>query len=448
MWIGKPMCRLTQQNTRKALKELPVGCILSEHRKGLNMHEHSTVFADRAGREFAAAKSDVKKGENKMARFICNVMCSLLVAALMAGCGGGGGSGGGGSNNSNGGGGGTVSTYAVSGSVLSSSGTALPGATVTLTGSSASIATTDANGAYTFTGAANGIYTLSVSLSGYTFSPTSIQVVVNNGNMAGQNFAGTGNPQAFSISGTVTSGSSGLSGATVMLTGASTFTTTTNVNGAYTITGSANGTYTLSVSLSGYTFSPTSIQVASGSYLVGQNFVGTANPHSTYPTITGTVTSGGSALPGATVELVGTLITTTTNASGTYTLTGNLASGTYTLSVYLNGYSFSPPSSTVVLNSGGLLMENFVGTASSQTYSISGTVANSGHIAISGATVKLSGSGSSITTTTNSYGAYTFSGVYSGAYTLSVNASGSTDFNIQQVTVTGNMTGVNFVESL
>jgi hypothetical protein len=337
-------------------------------------------------------------------------------------------------------------TYSISG-IITGGGSALPGATVTLTGASTITATTNVNGSYTFTGAANGTYALSVSMSGYTFSPTSLQVVVNNGNLAEQNFSGTANPQTYSISGIVTGGGLALPGITVMLfNGSSVLTTTTDANGAYTFT-EGYGTYSLSASSPEYTFSPTSItEVVNGSYLVGQNFVGTINPQSTYSTITGTVTSGGSALPGATVELAGTLITTTTNANGTYTLTG-VAKGTYTLSVYLSGYDFSPTSSTVVLN-GGLLTENFIGSTNLQTYSISGTVANSGNIGLSGATVKLSGSGSSITTTTNSYGAYAFSGVDSGVYTLSVNYLGSTDFNIQQVTVTGNMTGVNFVESL
>jgi hypothetical protein len=460
-----------------------------------------------------------------MARFVSSIIFLMLMATLIVGCGGGGG----GANNSNVGGGGTISTYAVSGSVLSSSGSALPGATVTLSGASAITATTNASGAYTFTGAANGSYTLSISMSGYTFSPasisvvinggnatvqnfvgtanpqtysisgmvtgggsalpgatmvlagastifattdangaytftgivngtytlsavfagytwspTSIQVVVNNGNVTGQNFAGTGNPQAYSISGTVSSGSLPLPGVTVTLTGLATRSITTGANGVYAFSGVANGTYTLSAGLNGYTFSPASAQVVvNNGSIIGQNFAGTANPQSTYSTITGTVTSGGSALPGATVELLDTLLTTTTNSSGTYTFS-NVAGGTYTLSVYLNGYAFSPTSSTVILN-GGLISVNFVGTASSQTYSISGTVANSGHIALSGATVKLSGSGSSITTTTNSYGAYTLSGVSSGVYTLSVTASGLNIFNNQQVTVTGNLTGVNFV---
>ena len=87
-----------------------------------------------------------------------------------------------------------VTVTAVGGSIsgtVTSLGSALPGVTVTLTGSNAITATTNASGNYTFSGVPNGSYTLGVALSGYTFTPTSIAVVVNNGAVTGQNFTGS-----------------------------------------------------------------------------------------------------------------------------------------------------------------------------------------------------------------------------------------------------------------
>ncbi|MBL8262710.1 MAG: proprotein convertase P-domain-containing protein [Xanthomonadaceae bacterium] len=82
----------------------------------------------------------------------------------------------------------TGTTYSVSGSVTNSAGTGIAGVVV----SNGSVsATTSSTGAYTLSGLANGTYTLTPSLSGYTFSPTSRSVTVNSGNVTGQNFTGT-----------------------------------------------------------------------------------------------------------------------------------------------------------------------------------------------------------------------------------------------------------------
>jgi len=83
-------------------------------------------------------------------------------------------------------------TYSISGRVTYNS-AGLPGATVILAGSGSNSAVTDANGNYSFTNAANGSYTVTVSLSGYTFSPSSISVTVSNGNATVQVITATAN---------------------------------------------------------------------------------------------------------------------------------------------------------------------------------------------------------------------------------------------------------------
>ncbi|MEZ5469812.1 MAG: carboxypeptidase regulatory-like domain-containing protein [Lysobacterales bacterium] len=82
----------------------------------------------------------------------------------------------------------TVSTYSISGTVSASTGGGLAGVTVS-TGSAS--ATTNSSGAYTISNLANGTYTLTPSLSGYTFSPASLSATVSGANLTGRNFTGT-----------------------------------------------------------------------------------------------------------------------------------------------------------------------------------------------------------------------------------------------------------------
>ena len=89
----------------------------------------------------------------------------LLAGIISFGCGGGGG----GSDPDPGPG--PESTYVISGTVSINGGGTLAGVTVTLSGASTGTATTDASGNYTLSGLANGSYTISPSLTGYTFSP-------------------------------------------------------------------------------------------------------------------------------------------------------------------------------------------------------------------------------------------------------------------------------------
>lgn len=80
----------------------------------------------------------------------------------------------------------------------------------------------------------------------------------------------------FSISGTVTTGSSGLSGVTMALTGTSSASTTTDSNGTYQFTGLAAGSYTITPSKTGCAFSPSSRSVSiSTANITGQDFTAT-----------------------------------------------------------------------------------------------------------------------------------------------------------------------------
>jgi hypothetical protein len=67
--------------------------------------------------------------------------------------------------------------------------------TITLSGASTATTTTAVGGTYSFTGLANGSYTLTPSLTGYTFSPTSrTGVAVSGANITSQDFTTTADP--------------------------------------------------------------------------------------------------------------------------------------------------------------------------------------------------------------------------------------------------------------
>ena len=87
-----------------------------------------------------------------------------------------------------------IPTYSISGTITKSSSGTLSGVTMTLSGTSSGIATTDANGNYNFTGRANGSYTVTPSLAGYAFTPINRAVTVNGANKTGINFIATANP--------------------------------------------------------------------------------------------------------------------------------------------------------------------------------------------------------------------------------------------------------------
>jgi uncharacterized delta-60 repeat protein/uncharacterized repeat protein (TIGR02543 family) len=76
--------------------------------------------------------------------------------------------------------------YTVTGTVTSS-GSALAGVTITLSGGSTGSATTDASGAYSLS-VTDGSYTLTPSKTGYGFAPASASLTVANANVTGKDF--------------------------------------------------------------------------------------------------------------------------------------------------------------------------------------------------------------------------------------------------------------------
>jgi hypothetical protein len=149
-------------------------------------------------------------------------------------------------------------TYTISGTVtVYGTGTELDNVTINMTGSATSSTTTASNGDFSFSGMSNGTYTLTPSLSNYTFNPVSVVVIIDGASITDTNFVATSTEGAdtYSISGTVTGAVQ--SGVKLTLSSGATGTVMTGSDGTYSFANVIGGTtYIVTPSLSGYTFNP------------------------------------------------------------------------------------------------------------------------------------------------------------------------------------------------
>ncbi|MEM4248476.1 MAG: carboxypeptidase regulatory-like domain-containing protein, partial [Candidatus Nanoarchaeia archaeon] len=249
-------------------------------------------------------------------------------------------------------------TYSISGSIT---GAVQGGVTLTLSGAATATTTSAADGTYSFANLANGNYTVTPSLNGYTFTPASQDVTINGANVTSCNFTASAVPPgSYTISGAISGAVQ--QGVTLNLSGAATATTTSAADGTYSFANLANGSYIVTPSLTGYTFSPPSISVTiSEADQTGKNFIASAVQPGTY-SISGTI--AGDIQQGVLLRLSGnTSATTTSGADGNYTF-ANLANGTYTVTPSLAGYTFTPSKITVTLSNANQTGKDFTATES------------------------------------------------------------------------------------
>jgi alpha-tubulin suppressor-like RCC1 family protein len=161
--------------------------------------------------------------------------------------------------------------YRIIGRISNSAGIAMVNVAVTRSGAASPVYTNSA-GYFTLSGVPNGSYTITPSLAGYSFSPSSRNVTMNGADVTGQNFIGA---SGYRIIGRIaTSGGMAIANVQVLRNG-STTPVFTNSAGYFTFDGVPNGTYTLTPSLSGRTFTPTTRGVSvNGADVSGANFVG------------------------------------------------------------------------------------------------------------------------------------------------------------------------------
>lgn len=233
---------------------------------------------------------------------------------------------------------GTAEEYSISGRAQTQTGSPVSG--VRICTQTSQCVTTNTNGNYTVSGLPAGAYSLSASLSGYTFTPPSRAATVPP-NATGVDFTGTAS--TYSISGRIQNqAGAAMVGANVCAQNG--LCATTNSAGDYSFINLPAGGYTLTATKSGYTFTPASRAVTVPPSATGVNFTGAALTYS----ISGRVRDQAGAAIADVQICTQSANCVTTNTSGNYNL-GNLAAGSYTLTATKAGYWFTPPSTSVTV---------------------------------------------------------------------------------------------------
>lgn len=223
-------------------------------------------------------------------------------------------------------------------------------ATVTATDEDGNFYTTsvDENGFYQFTGLPAGTYDVSFSTPS-TLPVTATGVDVEVGEITG--FIDLFSAAGGSISGVVRDAHTNQPVPNVTVSILDEFdnprTTVTDANGAYTLAGITPGTVSVGVTSSGLVSTPlTNISLVTGQVVTNANLTADFD---VLGSITGTVTSGGSFVSNAGVDIIqnGTIILSTTTTSLGIYLLQDVLPGTYTLSIQAFGYQDFETSVTV-----------------------------------------------------------------------------------------------------
>ena len=326
-------------------------------------------------------------------------------------------------------------TGAVTGTVISSSsGSTIAGATVTDGGGAT--ATTNNSGVYTLGGLAAVSHTLTASATGFitsagqTASVTAGQVTQN------VNFSLTPSATSGSVTGTVTNANGGavISGATV--TDSVSSASTTTAAGAYSLAGLALGSHTLTVTLANFISQSKTVVITAG---IIQNASFSLTPTPTTGAVTGTVTSGGAPVAGATVTDIGGQFATT-DVNGAFTLSG-LAPGSHTLTATASGLNSQAQIAPV--SAGATQVVSFTLTPTPTTGAVSGIVTSAaGGAPIPGATV--SDTGGTATATTNPAGSYILTGLTPGSHTVTAIVTGFASQSQPATVTAGNSQTISF----
>lgn len=242
---------------------------------------------------------------------------------------------------------GTPALYKVSGKVTSDGSTALAGAIVTVNGIAEP---TNSNGDYAIY-LPVGKYTMTVSHPVYSFG--SQQIAVEYAAVT-KNIAAT----TYSISGSITGLPQDIQ-VTISDGIRSTTITTGRFTANYTLAGVPAGVWNLTATASGYSFTPsgfTNPLTVNGNRT---NIKFAAQATQTY-FVRGTITHLGQPLAGVTVSTGA--VSAVTDTGGNYAILG-LANGSYTLTPTLAGYTFTPATLNVTVNSANVTGRNFATTA-------------------------------------------------------------------------------------
>ena len=320
---------------------------------------------------------------------------------------------------------------------VSSGGEALSNTTLTAvnTTSGQKVAITNQlNGNYTFN-VASGNWYVKAEKSGFISDSTEALTVGPGQSIVGQNFTLIKN--LTTVRGTVTDGVNPVRNTQITVNRAnSSFSqsSVTQINGTYAFSLPAGYTYTITAAKDGYKSSSKSSGELVPEQTVVKDFALSANPSS----ISGKVSiSGDGVLTGAKVMALngsGTKVdSTTTKTDGTYLL--GLDPATYTIRVSKAGYTSGSKSSTVSIG------QNLTGinyTVDENFVFISGTITDSDGNGLEQVFVNLTRTGGNgASTVTDQDGAFSFSGLIGGSYSIALSKSGYVSKTISKTAVDG-----------
>ncbi|MFH6945254.1 glycosyl hydrolase family 18 protein [Flavobacterium sp. FlaQc-50] len=361
---------------------------------------------------------------------------------------------------------GTQPLYTVSGTVVvGTTTTPVSGVTVTATsGTTVLTAVSSATGAYSITGLTAGLnFTVTAAKTGFPYTPAS---TVYNAISANQtlNFSQGSAIVYYTVSGAILNGTTPAAGVTVTATSAGApVSAVSNASGAYSISLPSGSDYTVTAALAGKTYTPASTVytnlIANKTLNFTEYNVGTNK-------ISGTVKNGTVPVSGAKIELIvpwtdnahgWKSVLATTDAQGNYSFANSVIDGYAIISslklnswqnnevIYLpsNLANFAVPTTPQVYNF------NTSATAKVASYAINGRVLN-GSTPVSGAVISAVSGTKTLTATTDSKGAYTFSDLALGSdYKVTAVKTGLTfvPTSTALTTTSGNKT-VDFTQSL
>ena len=262
-----------------------------------------------------------------------------------------------------------VTAFTISGTVLDDKGHGMNRATVTLSGpDGTSTQRTNSKGEYSFENSVPGGYTLTVNVSGSTFTPPEMSITVTDADVTVDAFVGAEEiveEREGKIDGAVVDAlGNGLADITLTLTreGFDTVTETTGNNGKYSAR-VQQGEWLLAPSGGGYSFSQETVTVVVGEGTTTvPDIIATSTGQKA--TIAGTVVDDkDKGIRDITVILAGPdgSQTVTTDNKGEYAFVG-VSPGTYIVSVAGEGWTFAPESREVTVNDISLALDPFVGT--------------------------------------------------------------------------------------
>jgi hypothetical protein len=252
---------------------------------------------------------------------------------------------------------GVRNSHSIGGRVFSTSGRALSGAVVTLSGGGDEMAVTDSSGDFLFSDLiAGGNFTVTVARDNYSFAVASY---LFSDLISDQYVAFSGALLNYTIAGKVRKeDGTFLSGANLRLSGAGIWNVTTDAGGNYSFTVPGEDNYVLTTSYPNYAFTPPQRSFATLSANQTADFSGELVDYNVSGAI---LTSEGLQLGGVTISISGSQNgTVTTNPIDNFVIDLE-AEGSYTITPSKPNYSFSPTS--ISLNSLGTDHQlNFVAT--------------------------------------------------------------------------------------